>query len=600
MDDDATRRRRGAAASTTTARVDDDARELGRAAARGDVARVLRAARDAPALADARVDDDGRRATHVAAARGNAGALEALFSCGARADARCRRGRTPLHEAARRGDGACARAIFDAHKTYGKYYPGALGWRADANARDAAGSTPLLEATSRETIETLLREGADGSIRRGDGSNALHLACDRADGWAVEALLGCGVDCDARDGSRRTALHRARDARSVVALCASGADVECVDARGHTPLHAAAIDGKPEVVAPLVNAGARLRARTRGGFLPGATAADLAAKYGHDDVSRLLDEARQVSRVAYLSMCAVNHEEERIKRQMRRSSEKRAALLWGAIVAVGVVLFALLVGHFWFAGAKRELREWREIRQSREKAKIQKAKQQEAAAKAELKRKMKAEAAAKAWQENARQNVERVLRCGVHGTSKDGVKKGGVHRCILFGQDGKGLSKEANAACGVCTDFLAALRERLDESNKGKTEAEVDAHLTAACKKAEGRASKVCDSLLAARKDLNRQMSFGAPPAKICARLGSKDPELCAVKPAREGDLSSDGKGDAAARDAFKKLSVFVHPDKHDNSPQATEAFKMLNTARAYFDSRAKLNAKRAASQAKT
>ena len=105
---------------------------------------------------------------------------------------------------------------------------------------------------------------------------------------------------------------------------------------------------------------------------------------------------------------------------------------------------------------------------------------------------------------------------------------------------------------------------------------------------------------MAARKDLNRQMSFGAPPAKICARLGSKDPELCAVKPAKEGDLSSDGKGDAAARDAFRKLSVFVHPDKHDNSPQATEAFKMLNTARAYFDSRAKLNAKRAASQAKT
>jgi hypothetical protein len=415
----------------------------------------------------------------------------------------------------------------------------------------------------------------------------------------VEALLGCGVDCDARDGAKRVALHRARDARSVVALCASGADVECVDDAGRTPLHAAAMDGKPEVVTPLVRAGARLRARTRGGFLPGATAADLAAKYGHDDVVRLLEDAKQASRVAYLSACAVDHEEERIKRQMRRASEKRAAVVWGALVAIGVVIFALLVGHFWYAGAKRELREWREIRQSREKAKLQKAKRQEAAAKAELKRQMKAEAAAKAWRETARENVERVLRCGVHGTLNDGVKKGGVHRCVLFGRDGLGLSKEANAACGVCADFLSALRERLDAANKGKTEAEVDAHLTAACEKAQGRASKVCDSLLAARKDLNRQMSFGAPPAKICARLGSKDPELCAVKPAKEGDLSSDGKGDAAARDAFKKLSVYVHPDKHDNSPQATEAFKMLNTARAYFDSRAKLNAKRAASHAK-
>jgi ankyrin repeat protein len=598
--DDAGALRRRAPALGATLGADDDARAFGERVARGDVAGTLRDAEARPELLRARVDDEGRRATHAAAARGRAGALEALLASGAAADARDGRGRTALHEAAKRGDGACARAILDARRNYGARHPSALGARVDANARDAAGSTPLLEATSREMIATLLREGADGSMRRGDGSNAVHLACDRADGWAVEALLGCGVDCDARDGSKRTALHRARDARSVVALCASGADVECVDARGHTPLHAAAIEGKPEVVVPLANAGARLRARTRGGFLPGATAADLAAKYGHDDVARLLADARQVSRVAYLSMCAVNHEEERIKKQMRRSSEKRAALLWGALVAVGVVLFALVVGHFWFAGAKRELREWREIRQSREKAKILKAKQQEAAAKAELKRKMKAEAAAEAWRENARQNVERVLRCGVHGTLKDGVKKGGVHRCILFGQDGKGLSKEANAACGVCADFLAALRERLDASNKGKTEAEVDAHLTAACKKAEGRTSKVCDSLLAARKDLNRQMSFGAPPAKICARLGSKDPELCAVKPAKEGDLSSDGKGDAAARDAFRKLSVFVHPDKHDNSPQATEAFKMLNTARAYFDSRAKLNAKRAASQAKT
>ena len=136
----------------------------------------------------------------------------------------------------------------------------------DANARDAAGSTPLLEATSREMIALLLREGADGSMRRGDGSNAVHLACDRADGWAVEALLGCGVDCDARDGSKRTALHRARDARSVVALCASGADVECLDARGYTPLHAAAIHCRAGVwLHPGFNRHSTVRNRRRGG-----------------------------------------------------------------------------------------------------------------------------------------------------------------------------------------------------------------------------------------------------------------------------------------------------------------------------------------------
>jgi len=63
--------------------------------------------------------------------------------------------------------------------------------------------------------------------------------------------------------------------------------------------------------------------------------------------------------------------------------------------------------------------------------------------------------------------------------------------------------------------------------------------------------------------------------------------------------LSSDGKGDIAAREAFKKLSVFTHPDKHDNSEASTEAFKMLNTARAYMDAKAKLNAKRRKGKAK-
>jgi len=417
----------------------------------------------------------------------------------------------------------------------------------------------------------------------------------------VEALLGCGADCDARDGVGRTALHRARDARSAAALCACGADVDVVNDDGYTPLHIAAMEGKPEIVAPLVNAGARLRARTRkrGSIIPGATAADLAVKFSHDEVVRLLEESKQFSREAYLSTLAVNHNEERFQKQMRRASERRVGLVWGLVVACVAVLFALLVGHFWFAEAKKELKEWRKIRASKERARAQKLKQQEAAKKAELKRKLKAEADAKAWQESARQHVERVLRCGVHGTLKEGVKKGGVHRCVLFGQDGQGLSKEASAACGVCVDFLQELRERLDQSRKTTSEAEVDLQLNDACEKSTGRSVKVCDALLASRKDVNRQMAFGAPPAKICERVGAKNPELCAIKPPKEGDLSSDGKGDIAAREAFKKLSVFTHPDKHDNSEASTEAFKMLNTARAYMDAKAKLNAKRRKGKAK-
>lgn len=564
--------------------------QLLRAVSRGDVAETLRVIDgDAGRAIVNACEEDGRRAMHYAAASGHVGCIEALISRGAECDARTRNGRTPSHEAAKHGHDACLTKIFRAHAEFG-------GRKADANARDASGSTPLHEATQRRAIEVLLREGADGNVRRGDGSTALHLACDRGDGWATEALLGCGADCDARDGVGRTPLHRAVDRASARALVNSGADVDVMTDEGYSPLHVAAMDGKAEIVTPLVNAGAQIRARTRkrGSVLPGATAADLAAKFGNDEALRLLENAKQVSRADFLSTCAINHNEERFMKQMKRSSEKRMALVWGVLTAVVVIALACVVGHFWFAGAKKELEEWRTIRAAKEKSRLEKQRAKENALKAEMKRKEAAEAAAKKWQADAVAHVERVLRCGVHGTIKDGVKKGGVHRCVLFGQDGKGLSKEAQMACGVCVEFLKDLGERLEQSSKGKTEAEANAQLNAACKKADGRVGKVCDSLFAVRKDATRQLAFGAPPAKICKRLSAKDAELCAVKQPKEGELSSDGKGDAAARDAFKKLSVFVHPDKHDNSEASTEAFKMLNTARAYMDSKAKLNAKRA------
>jgi hypothetical protein len=276
---------------------------------------------------------------------------------------------------------------------------------------------------------------------------------------------------------------------------------------------------------------------------------------------------------------------------MKRANEKRFAVFWGALTAVAMIVVGLAFAHFWFAGAKRELDEWRALRAKKEQIKLEKVRLKENAAKAELKRQAESEAAARAWKDKATSQIERILRCGVQGTAKDGVKKGGVHRCVLFGADGKGVLSEAGAsACAACVDFLRDLRERLA---KGSADAEIDAELTSACERAQGRTVKVCDALLAQRRDVTRQMSFAVEPAKICERVGKKDPELCSVKPPVEGELSSDGKGDAAARDAFRRLSVFVHPDKHDNSAHATESFKLLNTARKYMDAKATLRAKK-------
>jgi ankyrin repeat protein len=60
----------------------------------------------------------------------------------------------------------------------------------------------------------------------------------------------------------RTALHSTSDWRCTRALAAGGADLEAVaDGDGHTPLQTAAVEGKAEVVAQLLEAGAKVNAR---------------------------------------------------------------------------------------------------------------------------------------------------------------------------------------------------------------------------------------------------------------------------------------------------------------------------------------------------
>ena len=74
--------------------------------------------------------------------------------------------------------------------------------------------------------------------------------------------MRCGLRRERRRGADGVA-SRARRRSGGRRLRVRGADVDVVNDDGYTPLHIAAMEGKPEIVAPLVNAGARLRARTR-------------------------------------------------------------------------------------------------------------------------------------------------------------------------------------------------------------------------------------------------------------------------------------------------------------------------------------------------
>ena len=633
---------------------------LGDAAERGDVAetvRLLRAGSD-PDGAGPR----GNRPLHYAAYEGHVKVLELLLAHGAppSPDARNDVGVTPAHNAAQRGHAEALRALLRAG--------------ADANACDVDAASLLHVATDRRCVEELLREGADPNARRRDGRTALHEACERGDGWAVEALLGAGAEPDAREGARgRAPLHAAADWRCARALCAAGADIEATDGDGMTPLQRAACEGRAEVVCRLLEAGADAKARTRAtGFSRGKTAADLAAANGHHETTRVLSggeaaraagrgEPRATGRAGDRSHGASSSSRpiktnplfssvarERASRgddvgdarpspvppspprgapaSPSKYDKRRRKRGWSKTTVLILALAALavaVVGYFAW-GAKKELEEWRALREKRAAKKA--AKDAAAAAK-----KREEEEAAKRREAAATAEVTRVLACPVRVTEEaskaaEAAKAAGEpkprkdlsakHRCVLglgpyAERAGGGANDGADgvapgAPCEVCARFLAPIAEALKVEMAGKPSGDAavtaaDRLLGQACASAElagdGRVGKLCDSLLAARREIARPMALGVPPAKTCERAARKDPLVCEIKPAKEGEISADGSGDAAAGDAFKRLSLMVHPDKHRGafSGKASEAFRALKKARDHFDALARRAAERKA-----
>lgn len=118
-----------------------------------------------------------------------------------------------------------------------------------------AGDTALhvsAAAHQRAAVEQLIAKGAPSRARNRRGAEPLHYAADGSPGagfWnpdgqraTIEYLLAHGADPNALDNSGVAALHRAvrtRSADAVQALLDGGADVHLKNRGGSTPLHLA-------------------------------------------------------------------------------------------------------------------------------------------------------------------------------------------------------------------------------------------------------------------------------------------------------------------------------------------------------------------------
>lgn len=127
------------------------------------------------------------------------------------------------------------------------------------------------EGGCNECISLLLQKGAIADARNYKGQTALHIAAHAHSVECVEMLL-CQGSCNpnSEDNDKRTPLHsavgRALNACEITELLIKkGACVNGGDIFGYTPLHVAALNESTQCVQILINNGADVSVKTKGG-----------------------------------------------------------------------------------------------------------------------------------------------------------------------------------------------------------------------------------------------------------------------------------------------------------------------------------------------
>jgi ankyrin repeat protein len=146
---------------------------------------------------------------------------------------------------------------------------------ADVNARQPDGATALHWAAhwdDVELVDLLLRARADTNVMNDFGATPLSLACTNASAAVVERLLAAGANPNAAATSGETPLMRCArtgNVEAVKALLARRAEVNAKDNEQlQTALMWAVAQKHAGAAQALIDAGADVQARSKGGFTP--------------------------------------------------------------------------------------------------------------------------------------------------------------------------------------------------------------------------------------------------------------------------------------------------------------------------------------------
>jgi ankyrin repeat protein len=200
--------------------------QIHEAAQEGDLEKVKALLKSHPRLVFSKAN--GGTPLHYAAAHDHKDVAEVLLAYKADVNARDDDGLTPLFWAVEWGPSVVELLLVN---------------HADVNAKDNDSLTPLHEATRmgrKHLVELLVAYKADVNIKDSRGLTPLHIAAayDRTD--VAEFLLANKAKVDAKANDGRTPLHVAayKACKNVAELLlANKADINAKDKSDHTPLH---------------------------------------------------------------------------------------------------------------------------------------------------------------------------------------------------------------------------------------------------------------------------------------------------------------------------------------------------------------------------